>query len=128
MRPPPTTGGVPEAATATVAVNGADATGVQVVPAPPVVVSGRVILDATGAAVKPSSIRMLLTPVAFEDAMFGSTFPATPKDDFTFELGATPERVLLRTLELPPGWGLKGCGCTAPTSPTAGSRLARART
>ena len=108
MRPPPTTGGVPEAATATVAVNGADVTGVQVVPARPVVVSGRVILDATGAAVKPSSIRMLLTPVAFEDAMFGSTFPATPKDDFTFELGATPGRVLLRTLELPPGWGLKG--------------------
>jgi len=31
---------------------------------------------------------MMLSPMAFEDTMFGSTPPATPKDDFTFELGS----------------------------------------
>ena len=89
------------------AVNGADVTGVQLVPVRPVIVSGRVILDAAGTAVKPSTIRMMLTPMAFEDSMFGPTPPATAKDDFTFELGANPGRVILRTIELPPGWGLK---------------------
>jgi hypothetical protein len=51
---------------------------------------------------------MMLTPMAFEDTMFGTIPPATAKDDFTFELGANPGRVMLRTIELPPGWGLKG--------------------
>jgi hypothetical protein len=108
MGPPAGPGGASESAIATVTVNGADVTGVQLVPTRPVIVSGRIILDAAGATVKPSAIRMMLMPMAIEDTMFGQTPPATAKDDFTFELAANPGRVLLRTIELPPGWGLKG--------------------
>jgi hypothetical protein len=106
--PPTTPGAAAESATATVAVNGADVTGVQLVPARSVIVSGRVIVDAAGGALKPSTIQIFLAPLAIEDTMFGATPPATAKDDFTFELAANPGRVAVRAHGLPPGWGLKG--------------------
>jgi protocatechuate 3,4-dioxygenase beta subunit len=83
--------GRPEFATATVSVNGEDINGVRLTAATLVTLTGRIVVQDTGAAqsLKPP-IRINLSPVNPDDQMFMPGGNTTAKDDFTFELKSQP--------------------------------------
>jgi hypothetical protein len=100
--------GPPAMSIAVVIVNGEDVSGVRLAPIPTVSLSGHVSFDDTAAAqsLKPSTIRVLSQPLNQEDLMFGFAGAGSNpvlRDDFTFEIKATPGRLGLRALV--PGTG-----------------------
>ena len=101
--------GLSEAATAIVAVNGQDVTGIQLIPQRPVTISGRIFADnAAARALNPSTIQIMATPANPDDAVPGlGVRPVAAKDDFTFEVKAMPGRFVLRTFAAGQDWSLK---------------------
>ena len=81
----------PEFATAAVSVNGEDISGVRLTAATLVTLTGRIVVQDTGAAqsLKPP-IRINLSPVNPDDQMFMPGGNTTARDDFTFELKSQP--------------------------------------
>jgi protocatechuate 3,4-dioxygenase beta subunit len=95
----------PEILTAMVAVNGADISGVQLVPIVPVIVTGRVVFDPATAAPNPASVRVLASPKSPEMmmGMIGNMGPPVVKDDLSFELKAAPGLTMIRAVVGGPG-------------------------
>lgn len=109
--PPDAAGGAPMlAATATVTVGGQDVTGVQLVPAVPGTVRGRVTLDGgTVTAAGGAPLQLVFSPISPEDAMLGmmaGVGPATVRDDLTFESRAAAGKMVARLLS-DGRWSLK---------------------
>ena len=104
----PGSGDMSEMATGQVSVAGEDVTGVQLMGQKSVTASGRIIVDPAAAkSLPPSSIRLTATPARPEDNVLAGMGTGKVSDDYTFEVKSRPGAVLLRTMSLPPGWGLK---------------------
>lgn len=98
-----------ESASAQVTVAGEDVNGVQLVGLKSTTGSGRVIVDAEAAKSLPKAeIRMMASPARPEDNLLAGIGAGALKDDLTFEVKTRPGRAIIRPINLPPGWGLKG--------------------
>lgn len=104
-------GGGPGAVSrATVAVNGADITGIRLVPSIPLTLTGRLIADGgTVTNLGGSPIQLMFMDPAGDEFGPGmlSTPPVTAKDDLTFEAQVYPGRVAIRLMGGNPRWLLK---------------------
>lgn len=93
--------GVPTAtARATVTVNGQDISGIQLTPAPPSTLRGRVTLDGGTVTSLGGPLQVFLQPIEIEDLGpgSGSTLPTSVRDDLTFELTTNATHAALRTV------------------------------
>jgi hypothetical protein len=101
-----------EVATAMVTVAGEDLSGVALVASRGVLIRGRVAFDVKPPAgsVQPISIGVAglpKDPLGEMMAWFGSDMSGRVADDWTFELRARTSPVLVRTMQVPPGFSLK---------------------
>lgn len=97
-----------EWATAQVTVAGEDITGVQLVGAKAVTMTGRLVVDPAAAkALQPSTLRLMATPARPENNVMGGIGTGKVNDDLTFEVKARPGLALIRLPQLPAGWSLK---------------------
>jgi hypothetical protein len=99
----------PVAATADVAVGGDDVDGVVLTLRPGAVASGEIVVEGTGAAIKPGSVNVQARPTDLSRPIRGMfSPPARVNDDLSFELTGLFGRHVLMVSGLPPGWYLKG--------------------
>ncbi|HEX4348035.1 MAG TPA: carboxypeptidase-like regulatory domain-containing protein [Vicinamibacterales bacterium] len=104
---PPTPGNPPtppQTAIAAITVMGDDISGIVLTPTRPAIIRGRVSFDDAGAAasINPSTVRILAQRLDVGGpALVGVPANATVKDDFTFEIPASPELSLFRA-NVPP--------------------------
>ncbi len=97
-----------EWASAQITVAGDDITGLQLMGAKSVTVSGRLIVDPAAAKSLPAStLRPMATPARPEENMMGGIGAGKVSEDLTFEVKARPGLALIRFMQLPPGWNLK---------------------
>lgn len=108
---PDASGGAGAAAMATLSISGQDVTGIQLAPAMPSTISGRIMLD--GGTVQsfqgtpPQLLFMSSEPDDFGPGMMSMPSRLTPRDDLTFETKSASGRVVAR-LMMPDGrWSLK---------------------
>src|SRR5262249_27376942 len=94
-----------EFASVDVTVNGDDITGVRLVGALPLTVSGRVIVEPAAAQSLPvQAIRLMVQPVQFGPPMLGSSGPSPVNDDLTFEVKGRPGKMHVVLIGQVPGW------------------------
>ena len=91
-----------------VTVAGEDVTGVQLMGQKSITATGRIKVDPAAAKSLPaSSIRLMATPAHPEDNLLAGVGSGKVNDDYTFEVKSRPGLALIRSMSLPPGWGLK---------------------
>jgi Carboxypeptidase regulatory-like domain len=96
-----------EYASAELTINGDDVTGVQLVGAPPLTVSGRIVVDPAAAqALRVSTLQIMIQPAQF-GPMFGFTGPTAVNDDLTFEAKGRPGKMRFVIPNQMPGWAIK---------------------
>jgi carboxypeptidase family protein len=97
-----------EYASAEVTVNGDDVTGLRLAGSLPISVSGRIVVDPSAAqALRPSSIRIMLSPAQIGIPMIGMVGPAAVNDDLTFEAKARPGKMRINLANPMPGWAMR---------------------
>jgi len=95
-------------ASAEVTVNGDDVNGIRLVSAPPLTVSGRLVVDPAAAqALRPSSVRIMITPMQMAIPMVGGTGPVVVNDDLSFEAKARPGKMRVTLAGPMPGWAIR---------------------
>jgi len=102
--------GTPEFATAEITVNGEDVTGVRLITAKMVTLTGRVVVqDAAAAPSLKLPIRLSATPVMDQDemTMWGGMRGGNVNDDFTFELRVPPGKLRLMIGGPMPNWAIR---------------------
>lgn len=108
--PPDAVGGAGVTAMATVSISGQDVTGIQLAPAMPSAISGRIILDGgTAQSFQGTPPQLMFTSADPEDFGPGMSMPSrfTPRDDLTFDTKATAGRVVARLMTPDGRWSLK---------------------
>ena len=96
-----------EYASAELTINGDDVTGLQLVGAPPLTVSGRIVVDPAAAqALRVPTLQIMLQPAQI-GPMFGFTGPSPVNDDLTFEAKARPGKMRFVIPNQMPGWAIK---------------------
>src|SRR5262245_16935082 len=97
----------PEAAMATISVNGIDLTDIRLEPVKPISVSGHVVLDPVAAQTFKADTMRLSAPPSEPGPFFGPVPPpAAVHEDLTFEFKASTGPATVR-LASPPGWMIK---------------------
>ena len=97
-----------ESASVDVTVNGEDVNDVHLVGAKPSAVTGRLVVDPAAAqTLRPSTMRVGMTPVQTDGIVFNTSGPAMVNDDLTFEAKARPGQMRLQVNPLPAGWGIR---------------------
>jgi carboxypeptidase family protein len=97
-----------EFASADVTVNGDDVTGLRLAGSLPISVSGRIVVDPAAAqALRPSSMRIMLSPAQIGIPMIGMVGPAAVNDDLTFEAKARPGKMRVNLANPMPGWAIR---------------------
>jgi hypothetical protein len=110
--PPPAPGTDQEFASAEVAVQGSDLTGVRIVGAKPSTISGRVVIGAGDSqSLKPSTVRIGLFPApnpGGNNIIFGPMPQAVAvNDDWSFQARARSGTMRVQTQGLQPPWNVK---------------------
>jgi hypothetical protein len=101
-------GGGGDYASAEVTVNGDDVNGIRLVGAPPLTVSGRLVVDPAAAqALRPSAVRIMVAPAQLGIPMIGMTGPVAVNDDLSFEAKARPGKVRITLAGPLPGWAIR---------------------
>src|SRR5262245_520998 len=89
-------------------INGDDVTGVRLAAAPPLTVSGRLVVDPGAArSLQSTAIRIALTPTQIGIPMMGGAGPSPVNDDLTFEAKARPGKMRVVLANPMPGWAIK---------------------
>ncbi len=98
-----------EMATAEITLNGEDVNDVHLVSSKPSTISGRIVVDPAAAqSLRPSALRVMLTPVQTDSMMMiPGGGPGTVNDDLTFQAKARADRMRVLVNPLPPGWGVR---------------------
>jgi len=95
-------------ASAEVTINGDDVNGIRLVGAPPLTVSGRLVVDQAAAqALRPSAVRIMVAPAQPGIPMIGMTGPVAVNDDLSFEAKARPGKVRITLAGALPGWAIR---------------------
>jgi len=95
-------------ASAEVTINGDDVNGIRLVGAPPLTVSGRLVVDPAAAqALRPSAVRIMIAPAQIGIPMIGMTGPAAVNDDLSFEAKARPGKMRITLASPMPGWAIR---------------------
>src|SRR5262249_19649628 len=88
-------------------INGDDVNDVRLVAAPPLTVSGRVVVDPAAApALRTTSFQIMMQPVQI-GPMFGFTGPSPVNEDLTFEAKGRPGKMRVTFINPMPGWAIK---------------------
>src|SRR5262249_647682 len=96
-----------EYASTDVTINGDDVNGVQLVSAPPLIVSGRIVVDPAAAqALRVSTLQIMIQPAQI-GPMFGFTGPTPVNDDLTFDAKGRPGKMRFVIPNQLPGWAIK---------------------
>src|SRR5262249_52798706 len=96
-----------EYASTDVTINGDDVNGVQLVSAPPLIVSGRIVVDPAAAqALRVSTLQIMIQPAQI-GPMFGFTGPTPVNDDLTFEAKGRPGKMRVAMANPMPGWAIR---------------------
>jgi Carboxypeptidase regulatory-like domain len=89
-------------------INGDDVTGVRLAAAPPLTVSGRLVVDPAAAqSLQASAIRIAISPAQVGMPMFGFTPPSPVNDDLTFEAKGRPGKMRVVLANPMPGWAIR---------------------
>lgn len=108
---PDANGGAGATGVATVSVSGHDLFGVQLIPAVPSTIRGRITLDGgtvqSDGGTPPQLMLSSADPDDFGPGMMSMPAMLTPRDDLTFETKATAGRLLARFMPLDGRWRLK---------------------
>ena len=95
-------------ASAEVTINGDDVNGIRLVGAPPLTVSGRLVVDQAAAqALRPSAVRIMVAPAQLGIPMIGMTGPVAVNDDLSFEAKARPGKMRITLAGALPGWAIR---------------------
>lgn len=103
-------GGAGATAVAEISISGQDISGVQLAPATPSAITGRIILDGgTAHAFQGAPPQLMFTSSDPEDFGTGLSMPSrlTPRDDLTFETKSSSGRVVARLMTPDGRWSLK---------------------
>jgi protocatechuate 3,4-dioxygenase beta subunit len=89
-------------------INGDDVNGVRLVAAPPLTVSGRIVVDPAAAqSLRTSALQIMISPAQIGMPMFGFTGPSSVSDDLTFEAKGRAGKMRLVLANPMPGWAIK---------------------
>jgi protocatechuate 3,4-dioxygenase beta subunit len=95
-------------ASAEVTINGDDVNGIRLVGAPPLTVSGRLVVDQAAAqALRPSAVRIMVAPAQPGIPMIGMTGPVAVNDDLSFEAKARPGKMRITLAGALLGWAIR---------------------